>query len=306
MDAQWPLTQPVKRGTCGLLLGDDDARLRVDVGLDRPLLDGRVHFRHRRCSYVSRTSRCGSAGGSSVCLSDSRRRCSPCQQCPWALHLEARLGRLAASTVRARSAGTAGRSHGLPGIAPAQRARWECGSAQDLCGVGVSSAGRGGARSRSSRLVDVLVLDDDVASSHGLIISPAIWRRFFRPPLEQVIRAAREAAPHLRVFYHSDGDFTRLVPELAVLGVDVVNPVAPDCMDAAAIRRTHGSRPALWGTVGDAWLWDQGTPEEVKAEVARRIDTLGTAGLLLAPSYDLDYAPRENVEAFVEAVLESE
>jgi len=44
----------------------------------------------------------------------------------------------------------------------------------------------------------------------------------------------------------------------------------------------------------------------VKAEVARRIDTLGTAGLLLAPSYDLDYAPRENVEAFVEAVLESE
>src|SRR5660398_241442 len=63
MDAQWPLTQPVKRGTCGLLLGDDDARLRVDVGLDRPLLDGRVHFRHRRRSYVSRTSRCGSAGG---------------------------------------------------------------------------------------------------------------------------------------------------------------------------------------------------------------------------------------------------
>ena len=62
MDAQWPLTQPVKRGTCGLLLGDDDARLRVDVGLDRPLLDGRVHFRHRRRSYVSRTSRCGSAG----------------------------------------------------------------------------------------------------------------------------------------------------------------------------------------------------------------------------------------------------
>src|SRR5665811_1247049 len=81
--------------------------------------------------------------------------------------------------------------------------------------------------------VDVLVLDDDVASSHGLIISPDIWRRFFRPPLEQVIRAAREAAPPLRVFYHSDGYGTRLVPELAVLGVDLVNPVAPDCMDGS-------------------------------------------------------------------------
>jgi len=152
--------------------------------------------------------------------------------------------------------------------------------------------------------VDVLLLDDDVASSHGLIISPDTWRRFFRPRLGQVIGAAREAAPEMRIFYHSDGDFTRLVPELAALGVDVVNPVAPDCMDALAIRRKHGPRPALWGTVGDASLWDRGTPEQVREEVAHRIATLGPAGLLLAPSYDLDYAPRENVEAFVEAVLE--
>ena len=153
--------------------------------------------------------------------------------------------------------------------------------------------------------VDVLLLDDDVASSHGLIISTNTWRRFFRPCLKRVIGAAREAAPEMRVFYHSDGDFTKLVPELTELGIDVINPVAPDCMDAAALRRTLGPRPAFWGTVGDASLWHHGTPDEVRAEVRLRKATLGPAGLLLSPAYDLDYAPRQNVEAFVEAALES-
>jgi len=151
--------------------------------------------------------------------------------------------------------------------------------------------------------VDILLLDDDVASPHGLIIHPVTWRRFFRSRLDRVIRAAREAAPSMRVFYHSDGDFTRLVPELMALGVDVVNPVAPDCMDAVALRREFGSRLAMWGTVGDAATWDHGTPEQISEEVRRRIATVGPAGLLLSPAYDLDYAPRANVEAFAEAVL---
>ena len=143
-----------------------------------------------------------------------------------------------------------------------------------------------------------------MASSHGLIIHPQTWRRFFRPRLERVIEAARDAAPAMRVFYHSDGDFTRLVPELMALGVDVVNPVAPDCMDAAALRRRFGPRLAMWGAVGDAPTWDHGTPEQIRAEVRHRVATVGVAGLLLSPAYDLDYTPRANVEAFVEAVLD--
>jgi uroporphyrinogen decarboxylase len=152
--------------------------------------------------------------------------------------------------------------------------------------------------------VDILLLDDDVASSHGLIIHPDTWRRFFRPRLARVIGVAREAAPSMRVFYHSDGDFTRLIPELIALGVDVVNPVAPDCMDAAALRRDFGPRLAMWGTVGEAATWDHGAPNQIRTEVRERLDTLGPAGLLLAPAYDLDYAPRANVETFVETILE--
>lgn len=152
--------------------------------------------------------------------------------------------------------------------------------------------------------VDVLLLDDDVAASHGLIIGPHTWRRFFRERLAAVIATAREAAPDIIVFFHSDGDFTRLLPDLVEIGVDVVNPLAPDCMDAAAVRRELGDRVAFWGTVGTAAMWDQGTPEQVRAEVRQRKAALGPSGLLLSPAYDIDYTPRENVVAFVEASLE--
>jgi hypothetical protein len=80
----------------------------------------------------------------------------------------------------------------------------------------------------------------------------------------------------------------------------VLNPLQPDCMDAVALRRRYGGRPAFWGTVGTASLWDHGSPTQVRQEVRRRAKTLGPAGLLLAPAYDLDYAPRESVDAFVE------
>jgi uroporphyrinogen decarboxylase len=153
--------------------------------------------------------------------------------------------------------------------------------------------------------VDVLLLDDDVAYKDGLLISPRMWRRFFKPRLAQIIEASRRVTPDLLVFYHSDGDFTALLADLVGIGIDVVNPVAPDCMDAVAIRKVFGSRLALWGTVGTAWTWDFGRPSQIRAEVRSRIDSLGGAGLLLSPAYDLDFAPRENVEAFVQAVRES-
>lgn len=152
--------------------------------------------------------------------------------------------------------------------------------------------------------VDILLLDDDVAMPTGLMISPALWREMFGGRLANVIQLAREAASELLVFYHSDGDFTRLIPDLVEIGVNAINPVQPDCMDAIAIKREFGDRLALWGTVGSANTWDFGAPEQIRSEVRQRIATLGPAGLLLAPAYDIDFTPLENIVAFVEAVRE--
>lgn len=150
--------------------------------------------------------------------------------------------------------------------------------------------------------VDILLLDDDIAMPTGLLLSLDTWREFFRPRLSEIIRLARQAAPDLIVFYHCDGDFTELVPDLIDIGVNVINPVQPDCMDARALKREFGERLALWGTVGAARTWDYGSPELIRAEVQARIAELGPEGLLLAPAYDIDFAPFPNIAAFCAAV----
>ncbi len=75
---------------------------------------------------------------------------------------------------------------------------------------------------------------------------------------------------------------------------------------AALARRRYGPRLALWGAVGRQNLFGRGTREEIRREVRERIETLGRAGLVLCPAYDVDTPdiPWENVEAFLEAVQE--
>jgi uroporphyrinogen decarboxylase len=152
--------------------------------------------------------------------------------------------------------------------------------------------------------IDILLLDDDVAMPTGLMISPATWCYHFKDRMASVINTAREESPDLLIFYHSDGDFTQLIPDLVDIGINVINPVQPDCMDGAAIKREFGDRLAMWGTVGTARLWDEGTPDQIRSEVRRCVDRMGPQGLLLAPAYDIDFAPFENIVAFVEAVEE--
>ncbi len=152
--------------------------------------------------------------------------------------------------------------------------------------------------------VDALLLDDDVAMASGMILGPATWREFFKPRLAEIIRAARSVAPELIVFYHSDGDFSSILPDLVEIGVNTINPVQPDCMDALAIKRAFGDKLSIWGAVGTAALWTWATPEEVRAEVRLRAGALGPAGLLLCPAYDIDFASCESLFAFADAVEE--
>jgi uroporphyrinogen-III decarboxylase len=152
--------------------------------------------------------------------------------------------------------------------------------------------------------IDVLVLDDDVAMPGGMMISPATWREFFMPRLAAIISGARTIAPALGVLFHSDGDFTPIIGDLVDIGVDAINPLQPEYMDPVEVRRRHGTRPALWGTVGRQTTFGWSTPEEIDREVKTRIETLGRAGLVLGPAYDIDEpdVPPANVAAFLRAV----
>lgn len=154
--------------------------------------------------------------------------------------------------------------------------------------------------------IDVLALDDDVGMPGTMMISPQTWHEFFQPRLARIIAAARAIRPEIRVLYHSDGTFDPIIEGLIAIGVNAVNPIQPEHMDAAAVRARFGGRVALWGTVGRQTTLSFGTPAEIRMEVRRRIETLGREGLILCPAYDIDEPdiPWENIAAFLEAVRE--
>ena len=152
--------------------------------------------------------------------------------------------------------------------------------------------------------VDVLALDDDVGMPGTMFMSPALWRRFFKPRMAEIITAARLVKPDLRVLYHSEGSIEPIIDDLIEIGVNALNPLQPEHMDARQVRERYGSRLALWGTVGSQTLFSHGTPQQIENEVRLRVETLGRAGLILCPAYDIDEpdVPIQNIAAFLDAV----
>ena len=152
--------------------------------------------------------------------------------------------------------------------------------------------------------VDVLGLGDDVGIQTGMLMSPATWRRWLKLRLAKVIQSARAVKPDILVKYHSDGNPEAIIPELVEIGVDILNPVQPECIDPAEAKRRYGDRLAFWGTVGTQSTMPFGTPEEIAEVVRERVRTVGAGGgLLLAPTHVLQPdVSWENIVAFFEAV----
>jgi uroporphyrinogen decarboxylase len=151
---------------------------------------------------------------------------------------------------------------------------------------------------------DVICYGDDVGTQRGMLMSVTMWQRWLKPRLARTIAAARAIRRDVLVFYHSDGDVTAIIPDLIEIGVDILNPIQPECMDPVALKRAFGDRLSFWGTIGTQSTFPFGGPEDVRREVRARIATVGVGGgLFLAPTHVIEpEVPFDNIVAFVEAV----
>ncbi len=150
---------------------------------------------------------------------------------------------------------------------------------------------------------DIIITGDDVAGQQGLLLRRATWRAFLKPHLAATVEAVRQANPSAHVFYHSDGNVTPLIPDLIEIGIDILNPIQPECMDPPSVKRAFGDRLAFWGSVSVQRTMPFGTPDEVRAEVRSRIRDMGAGGgFILSPAHVLGpEVPWENIVAFFDA-----
>ena len=105
---------------------------------------------------------------------------------------------------------------------------------------------------------------------------------------------------------HPRGSVNTYASSLIEMGVDVLNPVQPEAMVLADLKREYGDRLTFWGGVGTQKTLPYGTPEEVKAETRGVRDLMSRGGgYILAPAQAIQGdVPAENIIAMIEVARE--
>ena len=153
--------------------------------------------------------------------------------------------------------------------------------------------------------VDLIKIGDDLGTQRGLLMSREMYLRWFHPCHAAVIAAARKVRPDIPISYHSDGNCWDVIPDLIEAGVTVLNPIQPECLDIAAVKREFGKDLMFWGGIGTQTTMPFATGQEVYDTVQKTIDVLGPTGYLPSPTHVLEpEVPWENIEAYLRAVDE--
>ena len=123
------------------------------------------------------------------------------------------------------------------------------------------AAGRG--------LLDGFVIWGDVAYKKSTFMSPAYWRKCFKPWVARMVRAVHEEG--LPVIYHGCGNVNAIFPDYIEIGVDAYNPLeAKAGMDVVDLRNRYGHQMGFCGN-SDMRTWESGDREAIRREVLRKL-----------------------------------
>ena len=156
--------------------------------------------------------------------------------------------------------------------------------------------------------LDLIILADDLGTQNSLLISPRTYRTLLKPLHAELFALVRQYS-RARIFFHSDGDVFPLLDDLVEIGVQVLNPIqttAGRMANLQELKQRYGERLVFCGAIDTQRVLPFGTVDEVRAEVKRVIDLLGTGGgYLLASVHTIpNETPPQNILAMVDAALE--
>jgi uroporphyrinogen decarboxylase len=114
--------------------------------------------------------------------------------------------------------------------------------------------------------VDGIHIEDDWGTQLALLISPKMWREYFKPIYKDYCDLAHSKGKF--VVMHSDGQISDIIPDMIEIGVDAVNAQL-DCMDIEKVALQYSGKIAFWGGFDRQYLLPFGTTEEVRKEVRR-------------------------------------
>lgn len=157
-------------------------------------------------------------------------------------------------------------------------------------------------------VVDIIRFGDDLGTDQGPFMSPAVYRKLFKPRHSQLCAYVKQHS-QMHTFLHSCGSIYRLLPDLIEAGYEIINPVQTNTRDMQPerLKREFGKDITFWGGGCDTrQVLNRGTPQLVRDEVRRNIEILAPGGGFVFNTIHniLPDVPPENIVAMVEAVSE--
>jgi len=157
-------------------------------------------------------------------------------------------------------------------------------------------------------VVDILRFGDDLGMDTGPFMSPAAYRKLFKPRHALLCETVHRRSK-MRTFLHSCGSLYALMPDLIDAGYEVINPVQTSCrdMEPEKLKREFGRDITFWGGGCDTrQVLNRGTPGDVRRHVLERLAIFAPGGGFVFNTVHniLPEVPPENIEAMFGAVRE--
>ncbi|MCP4141820.1 MAG: methyltransferase [Chloroflexi bacterium] len=155
----------------------------------------------------------------------------------------------------------------------------------------------------------VFLTGTDFGAQNRAFMSPKTYRDLFKP-FHKMMNDWIHENTTWKTFMHSDGAILSLIPDMIDAGIDILNPVqwtAKD-MDQKILKERFGDQLIFWGGSADSQgTFPFGTPEQVRKEVLRSIETLAPGGGYVFNSVHniQPETPIENILAFYETFREN-
>jgi uroporphyrinogen decarboxylase len=154
--------------------------------------------------------------------------------------------------------------------------------------------------------VDLISLGDDIASQKSMMFQPSMWREMIHSRWAKLWDAVHRIHPTCQIEYHSDGNIMDAIPDMVDAGLNILNPLQPECLDIDKVYKDFGHVLSFDGTIGTQSTMPWGTPQDVRTRVKEVIQKYGTnGGLFISPTHVLEpEVPLANIDALAAACRE--
>jgi len=150
---------------------------------------------------------------------------------------------------------------------------------------------------------DVFCMEDASAFKNGPIVSHTFYKKYILPVYSAIVKKVHKAGKH--IFFHSDGNFTTLIPHLINTNFEAVGSLEVNAgMELGQIKPKFGGFLTLIGNFNTDFLNSQISTEKIITEVKSTLSKgKSNGGYIFAPDADIfGYNSLQNLRTMIHAV----